>query len=319
MNIERIVKLAFPSIFVSLLFGCGQQTAGHYTETGFNDAGKVQVQFYEPTGAVVTVGQPGRRQQIGTYGDGIHRLENTPEQTATFNLSPGSYDFKYTAAKGWEGASIYGELDVYGPSLRASRGTKEMFKQCFVPIALPSPGTADSISAKDDIFPYQSPSYRLRISNQDVKRLAAGDMITKVVFIADLKEIKDEAGEIEVNLTTLNGRKQRLQAMLNEAQLEQLENPSSKTFIKLQTKLKVLDQTIEKEQNRLARLNTLLRADKVLIRREMMVLATDELLPRHEDPVSAAKKLGQIVLVMRLGGRHHQWGRSAQELTAYNN
>ena len=106
--------------------------------------------------------------------------------------------------------------------------------------------------------------------------------------------------------------------MLNEAQLDWLEDPSSKEFIKLQVKIKKIEQVISEKEDRMARLKRLLKSDNVIIRQEMLVLATDEILPAHEDPVEAAKKLGEVVLVLRLGGRHQQWGNPAAELASYN-
>ena len=55
----------------------------------------------------------------------------------------------------------------------------------------------------------------------------------------------------------------------------------------------------------------------LLIRREMLVLATDEVLPTHKDPVSAARDLGQVILVLRIGGRHLHWGDPAQEAEVF--
>ncbi len=321
MGITKSSHLAGIAVIgILILAGCS-----HHFETGFHDWSKVQVQFYAPEGAQVTLGQinwgaitPDRTHQISSYGDGKTRLERTPEQTATFNLAPGSYEFKYNAAEGWPNISIYGELNVYSLSGKASVGAKKMLKRCFIPIALPSPGTVASATPKDDIFPYQSSANRLKISQAELERLAMGDMVTKVVFIANLKKAKEEIKQIEIELTKLKGEKQRLQGMLSEAQLDWLENPSSKKFIKLQVQLKKLEQAISDKEDRMARLQRLLKADNVIIRQEMLVLATDEILPAHEDPVEAAKQLGEVVLVLRLGGRHQQWGKPAAELASYN-
>ncbi len=326
MGIRKSLELVCLTVIgVLTVTGCSNYIISHRLETGFHDWSKVQVQFYAPEGAQVTLGQvnwgtitPDRVHQISSYGDNKTRFERTPEQTATFNLAPGNYEFKYTAAEGWPNVSIYGELNIYSLSRNAPIGAKKMLKRCFIPIALPSPGTVSSASPRDDIYPYQSSANRLRVSRDELERLAVGDMVTKVVFIADLKKAKDEVDNLEIELTKLNGEKQRLQALLNEAQLDWLDNPSSKKFIKLQVKIKKLEQTIEKKEARKARLNRLLKTDNVLIRREMLVLATDEILPAHEDPVAAAKELGQVVLVLRLGGRHQQWGKPAAELASYN-
>ncbi len=320
MAISRTAKLACIGSALFILIGCG-----HRFETGFQDFNKVQVQFYQPTGATVTLGQtnfgiisPNRAHQVNMYESHAYRLERKPEETATFNLCPGSYEFKYTGAKGWEGAGVYGEIQVYQVCPLALPGAKEMLKRVFIPIALPSPGTTQAVSADDDLFPYTSPAHRLRISYQDVDRIMAGDMVTKVVFIADLRKAKREVNKLEVEYTCMKGKQQRLRALLNEAQLDALDNPKSDEFIELQCSLKELEQKIDRNRDKSTRLQSLLNADKVLIRREMMVLATDEILPIHEDPVAAAQKIGQVVLVIRMGGRHMNWGNFAQEAAVFN-
>jgi len=320
MICKTMVKLSIAAALVAVIVGCKT----HPWETDYHKLQKVQVQFYAPPGATVTLGSQSmgkitadRAHQIGTYGSGEHKLEHEPEQTATFNLSPGDYEFKYTAA-GWKGVSVYGELEICRVSLFAIPAAKDMLKRCFIPIALPAPATLQAASASDDMFPYQSPAHRLKISHQDVDRLAAGDMITKVVFIADLKKAKKKIDDLEVDLVKLKAERQRLQGLLNEAQLEWMENPSSKRFIGLRAELTELDQKMRDKEDRRDRLEALCRADNVLIRREMLVLATDELLPKHEDPVDSARKLGQVVLIMRIGGRHMHWGLPAQEAEAFN-
>ncbi len=320
MATSKTMTLACVGSALLMFFGCG-----HRFETGYQDFNKVQVQFYQPTGATVTVGQtnfgvisPDRSHQINMYENHTYRLERQPEETATFNLCPGNYEFKYTAAKGWQGASVYGEIQIHRVCPLVLPGAKEMLKRVFIPIALPSPETTKAVVAEDDLFPYASPAHRLRISYQDVDRIAAGDMVTKVVFIADLKKAKHEVDELEVSYTCLKGKQQRLRALLNEAQLDALENPKSKEFIEIQCELKELEQKIDRNRDKFTRLTALLNADKVLIRREMMVLATDEILPVHEDPVEAAQKIGQVVMVIRLGGRHMHWGNYAQEAAAFN-
>ena len=48
-----------------------------------------------------------------------------------------------------------------------------------------------------------------------------------------------------------------------------------------------------------------------------MVLATQEVIRPYEDAVAAADEIGEVLLVMRIGGRHMQWGEPAGELAAY--
>jgi len=320
MVINRVSMVVCLSSVLSIFAGCS-----HRFETGYSDFNRVQVQFYAPTGATVTVAQnnfgfltPDRSHQINHYPTESSRLERRPEETSTFNLCPGDYEFKYTGATGLEGANIYGNLIVYSVNDCALPGSREMIRRVFIPIALPSPLTSKSLTPKDDIFPYQSSAHRLRITYNDIERLTAGDLVTKVVFIADLKKLEAEHRNLEVEYTCLKGKQQRLSGLLNEAKLDWLENPKDKKFIELQCDLKKIEQSIDRNRDRAARIEALLRADNVLIRRNMMVIATDEILPVHEDPVAAAGKLGQVVMVMHLGGRHLQWGNAAQEATAFN-
>jgi len=320
MAFTRTTKLAYLGSILIFIAGCSQ----HNSETGYHDFNKVQLQFYAPTGALVTMGKSclgdikaDRSHQINIYGDPSTRLEHEPEETATFNLAPGEYEFKYTGAAGWPGASVYGNIHVYPVCELFQPGVKTMLRKTFIPIALPSPATPGMVTPKDDIFPYASSSHRLRISYQDVERITAGDMVTKVIFVADLTKAKHEVDELEVDYVCLRGQQQRLRAMLCEAQLDALDNPKSKEFIEIQCKLKSLEQKIDRNRDRFSRLQALLKADNVLIRREMMVLATDEILPAHEDPVRAAQELGQVVVVVRLGGRHNHWGYASEEEPVY--
>jgi len=320
MNLRRLLSVAGMGLVFAGLTGCG-----HPKETGYHDFNKVQLQFFAPTGATVTMGSSclgaiaaDRSHEINMYENHAYRLERSPEETATFNLAPGEYEFKYTGVPGWEGATIYGNIEIPVVCGLLNPGTKTLIRKSFIPVALPSPATVKEVTAADDIYPYASPAHRLRISYQDVERLAAGDLVTKVVFAADLTKAKREVDALELEYCELKGKQQRMAALYNEAQLDALEDPASKKFIKRQCELKELEQKIERNRDQIARLQALLRADNVLLRREMLVLATDEVLPAHEDPVQAASKLGQVVMVMRIGGRHLHWGAPAQEASAFN-
>ncbi len=71
------------------------------TGNGYADQCKTQLQFFAPPGAVrVGEGCPPRSHQVATYGAFGNRLEQSPEEFAVFNLSPGRYEFKYVAAEG---------------------------------------------------------------------------------------------------------------------------------------------------------------------------------------------------------------------------
>lgn len=317
MVISRVAKVVCLGSALGLFMGC----SGERPETGYHDFNKVQVQFFAPSGATVTLGDqicgaivPNRSHEISIYPKDSSRLERTPEETATFNLAPGRYEFKYTGLEqDWDGANIYGDVQVYAINECLHPGAKDLVRRTFIPVALPAPTTR--LEAKDSIFPYQSPA-GLRITYTDLGRLAAGDMVTKVVFIADLKKIRCCLDKLEVDYVCMKGKQQRLRGMLCEARLDWLENPCDDDFIKLQCELKKLEQCMDENRAKAARYAALLNANNVLIRREMMVLATDEVLPPHEDPIAAAGELGQVVLVMRVGGRHLQWGCEPSEATA---
>ncbi len=311
MNRNGLAMIAALVAVPVMLAGCQSQ---HFGEAGNHDWNKIQVQFFSPPGAEVTVGkgcsnnmQADRSYKISSYDQSRNKLEREPEKTSTFNLSSGKYEFKYTP-RGWKGANVYGEISVQlGCALR-NPAVRTLLKRCFIPIALPGPKAIEDVSSLDDKFPYQSSSHRLRISYQDVERLSLGDMITKVVFVADLKKAQKTLDGLEVELAILAGQRRRCQALLSEARMDFIDNPKSKTFINLQGKLTRLEQVIRDKEDKKMRVTSLVQADKVLIRREMLVLATDEILPKHEDPVAAASELGQVVLVLRIGGRHQHWG-----------
>ena len=57
--------------------------------------------------------------------------------------------------------------------------------------------------------------------------------------------------------------------------------------------------------------------DHVLIREGMLTLATQEIAEPHEDVVESTEDLGEIMLIMRLGGRHMQWGADPNIMATY--
>jgi hypothetical protein len=316
MVISRIAKVVCLGSAVAFFTGCSSDRP----ETGYQDFNKVQVQFFAPTGASVTMGDqicgaiiPNRTHEISAYDKDSSRLERCPEETATFNLAPGRYEFKYAGLKpeDWNGVNIYGDVQIYCVSDLVLPGSNDMIRRTFIPVALPAPTT--TLSTRDSIFPYQSPA-GLRITYADLGRLEAGDMVTKVVFIADLKKIKCVYDKLEVEYVCLAGKHEQLRRLFSESKLNWLEDPCCDAFIEYQCKLKKVEQQIDENRAKAARYKALLDANNVLIRRDMMVLATDEVLPPHEDPVVSASELGQVVLVMHVGGRHLQWGCETYEV-----
>jgi hypothetical protein len=301
-----------------MFLGC----TGQRQETGYHDFGQVQVQFTAPAGSTVAVGNEicnliiqDRYHQVSEYPLDSSKLERTPEETATFNLAPGCYEFKYSGLTGsWSDVTIYGNLEVHGLTCFAPADARALLRKTFIPVQLPAPDAR--INPQDSIYPYQSPAHQLRISQTDIQRLAAGDMVTKVVFIADLTKISKELNKLEVEYVALKGEQQRLRACLNEAKLDWLENPCCGKFIGIECDLKKVEQKIDANRAQAARYDAVLRADKVLTRQSMMVLATDEILPPFADPISAANEIGDVILVMRIGGRHLHWGCAPAEATA---
>jgi len=162
--------------------GCSR----HPLETGFADQSKTQIQFFTPPGVTVAVRAcPTRSHQIPMYGAFENRLEQSPQQFCVFNLAPGRYEFKYTGAEGLPGASIYGELIVKRPCSREGRIYQ---RRSFVPMALPSEHYQRVAIQGDEIFPYRGEAYRYAIDELDFLRLREGDVIEKVIFVADLEK-----------------------------------------------------------------------------------------------------------------------------------
>ena len=74
-----------------------------------------------------------------------------------------------------------------------------------------------------------------------------------------------------------------------------------------------LQHKIESTQAKLKRAQSLLDGDTVLIRKGMLALATEEVVKQHHDMEHAADDIGEILLVMRVGGRHMHWGPAGNE------
>jgi hypothetical protein len=92
---------------------------------------------------------------------------------------------------------------------------------------------------------------------------------------------------------------------------------TDRDFIKWEERRQVLSQRYEDLQEQLQRAEALLAGDHVLIREGMLALATQEIVEPHRDVEEAADDLGEVLLVMRLGGRHMHWGDPRRELASY--
>lgn len=326
-----------------LAAGCSQCPPSEMKSMGpMADPGRLQVQFYSPPGAIVTVRgcAPGSRTIVepGAFGN---RLESTPEEFAVYNLENGRcYAFKYTAAEGLPGVSIYGELEVHYANTEEGRKFQRL---AFIPLALPSEYYRQIEVLGDEIVPYRSERYRTAIDDLDLLRLRHGDVVEKAFFVADLKEIHKQRKELERELAVkerdLEYSESRFRTaywafqLSEDSDLGVLEPgvdtkrffedlgfgySSDREFIGWEDDRRELDQEIEELREELERRRALLKGDNVVIRRGMLAVATEEIVEPYEDPAHSIKDddLGDLLLVMRLGGRHLHWGDEETELAA---
>lgn len=306
---------------LALSAGCSQQHGQH---AGYSDQSRTQIQFYSPPGASVTVKNGGpRARQIATYGPFDNRLEQSPEEFAIFNLSPGRYEFKYTSADGLPGVSLYGELDV---RRACSKEAKIFRRRAFIPISLPSEHYRAAEASGDEIFPYRGEAYRTVLDETDLQRLKQGDVVEKVLFVADLERAADERDqtlrELKVCERKIEYAEARFRLAYQDFQVDVADPMSNlwgsdKNFIRWESERQELDLEYQELEKKLRRLQALLKGDHVVIRKGMLVLATEEVVRPYRDVVSAAAELGEVMLVMRVGGRHMHWGNPAGELAVY--
>lgn len=304
----------------TLMMGCSHTRSA---EPGYDAQCKTQVQFYSPPGAAVSVRTcPPRTHEVATYGAYGNRLEQTPEEFCVFNLSPGRYEFKYTSAEGLPGASIYGELNVMYANTHEGRVFQ---RRAFVPISLPSEHYKQVEVAGDETFPYRGEVYRTAIDEMDLQRLQQGDVVEKVFVVADLEKatkVRDKTlRDLKVIEREMEYRDVRFRDAYQNFQMDAA-NPmarflgTDKEFIRQEKDRQELTLKYEKLQERLKRTQALLKGDHVLARKGMLVLATEEVVQPHRDVVESSERLGEVLLVMRLGGRHMHWGDPKQELAA---
>ncbi len=307
------------SVALSGTTGCGRPH-----ETGYADQSKTQLQFFSPPGATVTVRAcpAARSHEIGTYEPFNNRLELSPEEYAVFNLAPGKYEFKYVSAEGLPSVSVYGELEIKCPTSK----TAQMFqRRAFVPISLPSAYYRRITPQGDEIFPFRNEALRTAIDEQDLQQLEQGDVVEKVFVVADLEEAKEELGEAQVDLAVAERKLQYDEARFREAFYDfklDVTDPvanfwgTDRKFIKWEAKRQEEQQRISAIEAKIDRLNALLRGDQVLVRKGMLVVATQAIVETHEDPVKASNRIGDVMVVMRLGGRHMHWGDPRSELAS---
>jgi len=303
-----------------------------------SSVGTVQIQFYSPTEAAVAVrGVNDDAAAIvrsrGPLGD---RLETFPEELAVFDLAPGSYPVAYSFASGASDAVIYGQIDIYNPSGGFAR---RFCKHSFVPIRLPSIDTQEA----EHRFPVRDLSYTVGVEGREFAHLKQGDLITKVFFVADLERVEHERdveykhgiAEIDRKLIVLGDKQLYLDSRYENERLRALQrNPEmnvedkiahdrfdlfgiEESFIKVSEKRQALEAEREalllertRLENERARRNALLRSLKIIHRDGALVLATPDLQLPYHDTVAQAADLGEIVAVVRIGGRHEYWAES---------
>jgi hypothetical protein len=306
-------------MLATLAVGCG-----HPLETGYADQGKMQLQFYSPPGATVAVKAcPTRSHEINTYPADGDRLERSPEEYAVFNLAPGRYEFKYTAAEGLPDVSVYGELEVRSPWCDYA---KVFMRRSFIPISLPSSYYKKLPPAGNETFPFRGERVRVAIDENDLMRLKQGDVVEKVFVVANLEKASKAAAAARQDLVVLDRKLEYAEARFRDTYTDfylASDDPWArffgvdKEFIGWEKERLELQQKIEKTQAKLKRAQALLDGDHVIIRKGMLALATEQILKPYHDPVGAADDIGEVLLVMRLGGRHMHWGNPARELASF--
>ena len=193
VGVRPIGWVSFLALGLVATAGCSR----HVTERGWGSPCKVQVQFYSPPGANVTVKSlmGWRGHPISTDETLDHRLELTPEEYAVFNFCPGKYHFKYTTAQGFAGVGVYGELSVYATW---DPEVTKFIHGSFVPVRLPSRYYLDA----SPLHPVAGPS-AASLNEIEVEQLAQGDLIEKVYFVGDLDTVYDDIERINTRLDKL--------------------------------------------------------------------------------------------------------------------
>lgn len=315
---------ALPAMVLWGTIGCARNGELSVLETGYSDQSKTQILFYSPPGATVTVrGSTTRGHQIAASGPEGHRLEYSPEEFSVFNLSPGRYEFKYVTAPGLPGVSVYGELNVGRP---CSHEARVFQRRAFVPVALPSLYYQRVEHIGDEIFPFRGQAMRRAIDEHDLERLKQGDVIEKVFFIADLERARKQRDlidqEIAVCEREIEYADDRFRLAYLDSKLDITDSLANllgtdREHIRWERRRIALHQKLIRLQELRDRTHALLKGDRVLTRKGMLVLATEQVIESHRDPVRAADDLGEVILVMRIGGRHMHWGDPRSERAAY--
>lgn len=323
---RQIVGCVCLGVVLSAMAGC--------ESAGSRYGGLVQVQFYSPRGATIML-HPSRQSgmEIRSRDPVGDRLEHVDGELAVFDLDPGTYHFAYAGTAGAEDAKIYGELEVWAPRTKFAR---DFCRQAFVPIKLPS----SEHQVAEHLNPSRDLSYTEGLEGREFAHLKQGDLITKVYFVADLERVKKERdvsyyqaiNDLNRTLVVLDDRETYLDARYEDARRRALfRDPemnvedkiahrrfdlwgTEESFVTLSRKRQELHrerETIELVRRELEderqRRNALLRSIKIIHRAGTLVLATPDIVLPYRDLVDQASALGDVVAVVRYGGRHQYW------------
>jgi len=88
-------------------------------------------------------------------------------------------------------------------------------------------------------------------------------------------------------------------------------------FIRWEGRRQRQQQRITALRAKIERLQAILKGDHVVIRKGMLVVATQQIVKPYRDAEEAADGIGDILVVMRVGGRHMHWGKPQAELANY--
>ncbi len=316
---------ALPAVLFSVI-GCASG--------GSPRTGPVQVQFYGPPGAQIVLRDlrhsAAEIRSRGPLGD---RLENEIEDLAVYDLSPGTYRFAYANGPGAEEAAIYGELELRPARTRAGR----LFcDHAFLPVRLIS---ADHQEA-EQLFPSRDLSYTQGLEAREFDHIKQGDLIEQVYFVADLDKAKHEyevdyfqaINDVDRALSVIADQEEYLIVRYDSARRRALFRNADvniedkvahdrfdrwgveESFITLARKRKALEREREslmlvrtELEDQRSRRHALLRSMRIVHRSGALVLATPDLKMPFRDSIEQAADLGEVLAVVRIGGRHQYW------------
>lgn len=330
-----VVAVALVGLTVT---GCSQ-TSGRFGSHAADHT--FQVQFYAPDDSKLVLSDQSGHAMVASRGPLGDRLEHNPEEFAVYNLLPGRYEFAYSDGEGVDDAAIYGEIEI----LRVRHGYPDDYRRtAFIPVRLPSLQRQLS----EHLVPSRDLSYTIGLEDREFQHLRQGDMLTKAYFIADLDRVREEhdveyyqsINDIDRELVVLADREEYLTVRYDDARQRALfRNPEldindkvahdlydgfgiEEEYIVLSRKLQALGrerESLQLERDRLekerGRRNALLRSMRIEHRAGALVLATPDLTRPYADVVEQAGELGDVVAVLRVGGRHQYW---ASQLLANN-